>query len=93
MFCLGNGQKYSYSNGYKIYVDIMTGENCRQFKVADMDVIHWPVRISTGMGCGKGVNSGIVILASYKFRFISVHDNLVYDPSNIKSIVTAYIFI
>ena len=28
----------------------------------------------------------IIILASYKFHFIRVHDNLVYDPCNKKSI-------
>ena len=71
----------------------MTGEKVVVNLGANMDVTHWPVRLSSGMGCGKGVYGGIVILASYKFRFISVHDNLVYDPSNIKSIVTAYIFI
>ena len=36
------------------------------------------------MGLGKG---GIVILASYKFPFIRVHDNLVQDPSN-KAIIS-----
>ena len=29
---------------------------------------------------------GIVIIASYKIHFIRVHDNLVLDPSNNKSI-------
>ena len=33
-----------------------------------------------------GVVGRNVILASYKSHFIIIHDNLVYDPSNNKSI-------
>ena len=33
---------------------------------------------------GKRVNGRIVILASYKFHFLRVHDILVYDSSNDK---------
>ena len=38
-------------------------------------------------GCGKGVGWGIFILAHCKFDFFRVHDNLVLDPSNNKSII------
>ena len=33
------------------------------------------------------MEEGIVILASYKFHFIRVHENMVQHPSNNKSII------
>ena len=52
-----------------------------------MDITYWSVRLSHRMGrdWGKEGEWGIVILASYKFQFIRVHDNLVKDPSNDES--------
>ena len=38
--------------GYRIYVDIMTEENCRQF--ANIDIIYWSVCTSSRKG-GDGV--------------------------------------
>ena len=54
------------NNGCRIVVDIMKGENCRQFSLlANMEPLH-PV----------GVKGGIVILARSKFHFIRKHENL-----------------
>ena len=44
-----------------------------------MDILYWSVQASSRRG-GDGikvVDVGIVILASYMFHFIRVHDNLV----------------
>ena len=65
------------------YVDILTGENCRQFSL-----IIWTPFIGqfvhpVGMkGMGK-----VVILASCEYYFIRVHENLVQHPSRNKSII------
>ena len=42
-----------------------------------MDIIYWSARSSSRRGVDgvKGVDGGIVILASYKFHFIRVHHN------------------
>ena len=58
-----------------------------------MELIYWSVysysrREEGGVkrrACGKS----LFMLASYKFHFIRVHDDLVYDPSDDKSIVFA----
>ena len=53
-----------------------------------MELISFSVRSSSRRE-GDGVKEWmglIVISASYKFHFIRVHDNLVYDPSNYKFI-------
>ena len=42
---------------------------------ANIDPIHWSVRLSSRKGGNRG--EGVVILASYKFNFIREHDNLV----------------
>ena len=50
-------------------------------------VICCSIRSSSSRKCwGKDGKWGIYILASYKFYFIRVHDNLVLDPINNKSI-------
>ena len=36
-------------NGYRTYVDIMTGENCRQFSLLT-ELPYWPVCSSSRMG-------------------------------------------
>ena len=48
-----------------------------------MDIIKWSFIQEEGRGWGIGVGLGIVILASYKFHFIKVHDNLleIINPS------------
>ena len=50
----------------------------------NMDITYWSVRLSHRMGrnWGKGGEWDIVILASYKFQFFRVHDNLKSDPNN-----------
>ena len=55
-----------------------------------MDITFWPVRSSSKRG-GDGVKGAdlegvVVILASYKFHLIKVHDDLVQDLSNNNSI-------
>ena len=54
----------------------MTGKNCRQFRL-----LTWTLLIGQFCYTVEGVNGmdagGVVILASYKFLFIRVHDNLV----------------
>ena len=65
----------------------MTGKKLSSIKVAKWtSYIYQFVRSLGGEGV-KGVDEGIVILASYMFHFIRVHDNLVKGPSNNKSIV------
>ena len=46
----------------------------------------WHIGLFVDPVGGKGMG-GIVILASYKLHFVRVHYNLVYYPSNDKSIV------
>ena len=55
-------------------------------KLANMDLIYWSVCSSSRRGGDwlKGVDWGIVILASCKHHFIKVHENLEQHPiSNI----------
>ena len=65
----------------------MTGKNCRQFRL-----LTWTSFIGQFVHSVRGrdrlnvVIGVFVILTSYKFQFIRVHDNLVKDPSNNKSI-------
>ena len=56
-----------------------------------MDINYWSVSSSSKRG-GDGIKEVgvVVILASYKSHFIRVHDHLVYDPSNDKSIKLSY---
>ena len=59
-------------NGCRIYENIM-GKNCRQFRF-----LKWTSFISQFvLPVRGGWMWAIVILASYKFHFIRVHDNLV----------------
>ena len=64
-------------NGYIIYVDIITGEKCRQIRL-----LTWASFIGQFVHAVKEdrvnwVDWGIVILATYEFHFPVVHDNLV----------------
>ena len=61
-----------------INVDIIAWEKLSSILVANMEIIYWTVCLSSRRE---------VVLASYKFYFIRVHDNLEQDPSNNKSIV------
>ncbi len=66
-------------NGYTIYVNIMTEEILSSFQVANVDITYWSLRCSPSRRGGDGVKrvGRIVILASYRFHFIRVQDNLV----------------
>ena len=56
--------KSLFSNGSRIYVDIMTGGNFSSFKVAQMDIINWLVHPVGREGVEKRRwIGGIVILA------------------------------
>ena len=59
--------------GCRIYVDFMTGENCRQILLLPRTLFIGQFIHPVG---GEGI-WGIVILASYKLHFIKVHDYLV----------------
>ena len=50
------------NNGYRIYGDIMTGKNFRQFKLLTLDSLNGKMR-----GCPR-----IVLLASYDFNFKNI---------------------
>ena len=64
------------------YVDILTGKNLSSIYVANMELIYWSIRLSSRRE-GNGVSVWIiVILASYKFHLIRVHENLVQHPIN-----------
>ena len=63
----------------------MTGENEVNLD-ANMYITYW----SVGSFSFRG--GDIVILASCKFHSIRVHDNLVFNPINNKSIVTYFLF-
>ena len=66
-------------------LDVLTGKKLTSFQVADMEIIYWSVRSSSRWGGDrikvrdgvKGWMGGIVILASYKFYFMRVDDDLV----------------
>ena len=60
-------------NGYRIYVDIMTEENCRQFRLLTWNLLYLPLCPFNR----RRYMGGIVILASYEFHFIGEHENLV----------------
>ena len=61
----------------RIYVDIMTGVNLSSIYVANMDNTYWLDFLSVGWGKGGRWRGSLFILASYKFHFHRVHDNLV----------------
>ena len=60
-------------------MDNKTGEKLSSIKVTNIDIIYWSIPSSNRRKVDKvkGVDGGIFILASYKFHFIRVHDNLV----------------
>ena len=55
-------------------VDIMTGRKLSSFQVANIEITYWLVCSSTRK---RGVFGGTVILASFKYHFIRVYDNLI----------------
>ena len=65
---------------YKCFIDFYNGYRMNTmrkvivYQIANMDDIYRSVRLSSRKGWGK---RDIVILASYKFHFNKVHDNLV----------------
>ena len=61
------------------YVDILTGEICRKFRLLMWTLFVGQFRHPVRM---VGLDRGIDILASYKFHFSRVHENLVRNPSN-----------
>ena len=66
-------------------MDILTRENLSSIYIANMDFIHWSVRLCSRKRDNevKGVEGGgIVILASYECHSIRVHENLVQHPIN-----------
>ena len=78
-------------NGYKIVVDILTGENLSSIQVANMDIFYWSVRSFSRRG-GNGIGN-VVSLDSCRFHVNRIHENLVQHPSNIISILPHIIFI
>ena len=76
----------SFDNGYRIYVDIFTGENLLSIQLSNMDPIYWSVRSSSSDG-GVRAKRGIVILASCEHHVIRVYENLEQHPSNNISLV------
>ena len=70
-----------YKNGYKIYMDILTGENLSSVQLPNMELIYCSVRSSSRRGA-DGVKRGNVILVSCKHQINRVHENLVQHPSN-----------
>ena len=72
-----------------MYVDIMTGEN--NSTIVNMDITYWSGASSRrGGNKVKWMDGGIIIISSYQFHFIRVHDNLVKYSSNNKSIKRIY---
>ena len=71
-------------NGYRIYVDILTGENLSYIQLANMNIIYQLDRSSSKWGGNRVMqeDGGIIILASCQHHFIRVHENLVQHPSN-----------
>ena len=69
---------WSSWNNNKIYVDILTGENCCYFRLLKCTSLISQFVQNGGMVWERGWN---VILASCKYHFITVHDNLVQHPS------------
>ena len=67
----------------------MTAEKLSSIYVANMDINLWSVILYSSRG-GDGVMEWMMeidILASYKFHFFRVHNDLVKDPSGNKSII------
>ena len=65
-------------------MDILTEKNLSSILLANMDLTYWSVYSSSRIGGYgiKGVEVGIVILASCEYNFIRVHENLAQYPSN-----------
>ena len=77
----------SKTNGYRIYVDIVTGDKLFLFWVANMYIIYCSDHSSSRRG-GDGVKRKMVDIVI--FLFIRIHKNLVQDPRINKSIVLIY---
>ena len=82
-------QNYSF-NRYRIYVDMLTGENLSSIYRPYFDLIYWSVRSSSkrrgNVVKGDWMRS-IDNLARREYYFIRVHANLVQHPSNNISII------
>ena len=63
-------------------MDILTGENLTSIKVSNVDLIYWPIRLSSRKGEDrlKEVVEGIAVFYSYEYHFIRVNENLVQHP-------------
>ena len=67
-------------------MDILTGKNL-SISVGSIDLIHWSVCSSSRRDGVKGWMEYKVIIASYEYHFIRVHENLVQHSSNNMSIL------
>ena len=70
------------------YVDILTRKNCGQFRLliwTSFTVSFVNSAGEEGMG-QRGMMGRIVILASYEYHYIRVHENVVQHPINNTSI-------
>ena len=47
-------QGYALNNGYRIYLDILTGENLQSIQLANMNLIYWSVGSLDEEGWAKG---------------------------------------
>ena len=77
-----NGVEYTWI----LYIQ---GKNYSQFRFTISPVIYWSVLLSSRRGedrVKKGIGES-VISTHYKVHFIMVHENLVQNPSNDKSIL------
>ena len=72
-----------------VYVDILTRENCHQFRLLIWNSLIDQFVHPVGMGLLKWMG-GIVSLASCEYHFLQVHKNLVQHPSNYISIIVTY---
>ena len=75
-------------------MDITTGGKLSSILVANMKIVYWSFLYQAGGVMVKRgwMGRGIVILARCKFHFIRVHENLVKDPTNNKSIIVSFHF-
>ena len=71
--------KYS-TNGYRLYVDIMTGKKLSSIYVANMDITYWSVHSSSRRG-GRGLGKGCRLEDRYFSQlqvslYIKVYNNM-----------------
>ena len=68
---------YKWTNGYKIYLDIMTGENCRQYRLITGSLIGQFIYPVGGEGMEWMWGNRNFSHKLNKFHINKVHDNLV----------------